>query len=135
MAFYLIDYENIKKISGCNTLSEQDTIVFFYSQNANSLSFDLHIELSQTLAKKEYFSIRCGGKNALDFQLSSYVGYLMAKFPDENIFIVSQDKGFEHFGKTGILHSSKTLAKRRSKRSKESKLSPKCLHTMHMSRC
>lgn len=96
MAFYLIDYENTKKISGCGALSEQDTIVFFYSQNANSLSFDLHKELCQTPAKKEYFLIRCGGKNALDFQLSSYVGYLIAKFPDENIFIVSQDKGFEY---------------------------------------
>lgn len=96
MAFYLIDYENTKKISGCSALSEQDTIVFFYSQNANSLSFDLHKELCQTLAKKEYFLIRCGGKNALDFQLSSYVGYLVAKFPDENIYIVSQDKGFEY---------------------------------------
>jgi len=95
MAFYLIDYENIKNISGCDTLTERDTVIFFYSQNANSLSFDLHVELGQTPAKKEYFLSQCGGKNALDFQLSSYVGYLLAKFPDEKITIVSKDKGYE----------------------------------------
>ena len=94
MAFYLIDFENIKNISHVADLSEQDTIVFFYSQNANALSFDLHIELNKTPAKKEYFMGQCGGKNALDFQMSSYVGFLISKYPDEKIYIISKDKGF-----------------------------------------
>ena len=67
MAFYLIDFENVKNITMLTDLSEQDTIIFFYSQNANSLSFDLHIELVKSPAKKEYFMAQCGGKNALDF--------------------------------------------------------------------
>ena len=96
MAFYLIDFENIKNISDLTDLSEQDTIVFFYSQNANSLSFDLHIELNKSLAKKEYFMAQCGGKNALDFQMSSYIGFLISKFPEERIYIISKDKGFEN---------------------------------------
>jgi hypothetical protein len=94
MAYYLIDYENTKKLNGCNNLSEMDTIVFFYSQNANSLTFDLHIELGQIVAKKEYFLVNCGGKNALDFQMSSYVGFLLATYPNEKIFIISKDKGY-----------------------------------------
>lgn len=96
MAFYLIDFENIKNITQVADLSEQDTIVFFYSQNANALSFDLHIELDKTAAKKEYFMGQCGGKNALDFQLCSYVGYLIAKYPQDKIYIISKDKGFGH---------------------------------------
>lgn len=96
MAYYLIDYENLKNVSFCNNLSEQDTIVFFYSKNANSLSFDLHIALGEVLAKKEYFLAQNGGKNALDFQLSSYAGLLLSKVPNEKIYIISKDKGYSH---------------------------------------
>ena len=95
MAFYLIDYENIKRVSGFNTLTEKDTVVFFYSQNANSMTFDLHFELDKSLAAKAYFKLQCGSKNALDFHLSSYVGYLVASHPNEKICIISNDKGFE----------------------------------------
>ena len=94
MAFYLIDFENTKNISSLSDLSDQDTIIFFYSQNANSLSFDLHIELNKSTANKKYFLAQCGGKNALDFQLSSYVGYLISAYPNEKIIIISNDKGF-----------------------------------------
>ena len=94
MAFYLIDFENTKNIPQLPNLTELDTIVFFYSQNANSLSFDLHIELNRSPAKKEYFMAQCGGKNALDFQMSSYVGFLISKYPDEKIKLISNDNGF-----------------------------------------
>ena len=94
MAYYLIDYENVKNLNRCNELTAGDTIIFFYSQHANLLSFDLHIALCQTPARTEYFFVECGGKNALDFQMSSYVGFLIANYPYEKIYIVSKDKGF-----------------------------------------
>ena len=96
MAYYLIDFENLKNINGCDTLLENDTIVFFYSKNANTLSFELHIELSECKANKEYIKAESGGKNALDFQLSTYVGYLIAKNPNEEIYIISKDAGFQN---------------------------------------
>ena len=55
MSFYLIDYENLKKINGFDTLTKDDTVIFFYSQTANTLTFDMHIELGKCLAEKEYF--------------------------------------------------------------------------------
>lgn len=95
MTFYLIDYENLQSgVTGFDTLSENDTVYCFYSKNANKLTFDLHKEIIQSKAKIEYFYIEIGGKNALDFQLSTYVGYLLAKFPEEKIYIVSKDTGF-----------------------------------------
>ena len=96
MSFYLIDYENLKKINGFDTLTKDDTVIFFYSQTANTLTFDMHIELGKCLAEKEYFFVENGGKNALDFQLSTYVGIIIAKHPEEKIFIISKDKGFEN---------------------------------------
>ncbi len=95
MAYYLIDYENVKNIVGGKILSKNDTIVFFYSKNASTVSFDLHMEICQSNAKKEYYLVESGGKNALDFQMSTYIGYLIAKKPSEKIFIISQDKGFD----------------------------------------
>ena len=96
MSFYLIDYENLKKINGFDTLTKDDTVIFFYSQTANTLTFDMHIELGKCLAEKEYFFVENGGKNALDFQLSTCVGIIIAKHPEEKIFIISKDKGFEN---------------------------------------
>jgi hypothetical protein len=35
------------------------------------------------------------GKNALDFHLSFYLGYLAAKQPDANLVVVANDKGYD----------------------------------------
>ncbi|MCW5672064.1 MAG: hypothetical protein KIT86_20590 [Hydrogenophaga sp.] len=35
------------------------------------------------------------GKNALDFHLSFYLGYLAAKHPDANLVVVANDKGYD----------------------------------------
>lgn len=93
MAYYLIDYENIRTIEGFHTLGEEDTVIFFYTKNANSLSFDLHREILSSTAKIEYAAVATG-RNALDFQLSSYLGYLIAKYPEETFVILSKDHGF-----------------------------------------
>ncbi|MBQ7364659.1 MAG: hypothetical protein IJW46_03595 [Clostridia bacterium] len=93
MAYYLIDYENLKTIEGFSTLTEEDTVIFFYTKNANSITFDLHREILSSRAKIEYASV-APGKNALDFQLSSYLGYLIAQYPDKTFVILSKDLGF-----------------------------------------
>jgi len=94
MAYYLIDFENVKNIQGITTLSYNDTVIFFYSKNSNALSFALHREIASSAAEFRYFEIESGGKNALDFQLSSYLGFLIANFPEEHFYIVSKDTGF-----------------------------------------
>ena len=96
MAYYLIDFENVKNVQGVNALSKDDKVVFFYSKNANSLNFSLHVEISKSQASFEYFEIVNCGKNALDFQLSTYLGNLIAKYPQEKIYIVSKDTGFDN---------------------------------------
>ena len=96
MSFYLVDYENIKNIKGCDTLTANDTVVFFYTANADKLSFDLHKQLLRSPVKKEYFEAKCGGKNALDFQLSTYAGSLLTAYPEERVYIVANDKDYEY---------------------------------------
>ena len=49
MACYLVDYENVnqKVVNGVTQLklTENDSIVIYYSNSANSLTFELHTEL------------------------------------------------------------------------------------------
>lgn len=97
MSIFLIDYENVN-VDGFNGLSnctENDQIKVFYTKGAETLTFGLHRRLSESKSKIDYFKVENGSKNALDFQLSSYLGYLIANNLNEKYYIVSKDKGYE----------------------------------------
>ena len=98
MSVFLVDYENTHSLSGIATLSKDDKVVIFYSQNANSLTFDTHKRIMESPTTVEYKYFGTGSQNALDFQLSTYLGYLVSthKDSDEKIVIVSRDKGFNN---------------------------------------
>lgn len=96
MTVYLVDFENVRSegLRGVESLREDDKVVIFYSVNADAITFDVHILLSRSQAEIETFRILRGGRNSLDFQLSTYLGYLVMENRYQNIVIVSQDKGF-----------------------------------------
>ena len=96
MAIYLIDYENTTNLSGIDKLTCDDKVVIFYSKKADSISFDCHKSILFSQASVEYKLVDVGGTNALDFQLSTYIGYLVKQTEAEpqEIYIVSKDKGY-----------------------------------------
>lgn len=100
MSYYLIDFENVKSrgMEGVELLTEEDTVCIFYSDNADSMTFDLHRKLNETKANIIYHKVAVGTKNALDFQLATYLGYLICEQQREgihpNYFIVTKDNGF-----------------------------------------
>lgn len=100
MSYYLIDFENVKSrgMEGVELLTEEDTVCIFYSDNADCMTFDLHQKLNETKAKIIYHKVAVGTKNALDFQLATYLGYLICEQqrddPHPNYFIVTKDNGF-----------------------------------------
>lgn len=96
--FYLVDYENVHKagLSGIEELKTTDTVIIFYSANADSLSFELHHFLGEAKANIKYIKVDTDGKNALDFQLSSYIGYLIGRDEHCRCYIVSNDKGYNN---------------------------------------
>ncbi len=100
MAYYLIDFENVKSrgMEGVELLAEEDTVCIFYSDNADSMTFDLHRKLNETKAQIIYHKVAVGTKNALDFQLATYLGYLICEQQREgihpNYYIVTKDNGF-----------------------------------------
>ncbi len=94
---YLIDYENVHQtgFEGIEKLSSDDFVTIFYTQNANTLSFELHQALINCKAKVSIVKVDNSSKNALDFQLSSYLGFLISNTERLDIHIISNDKGFE----------------------------------------
>lgn len=98
MSYYLIDYENTKKegLKGVENLGEEDTVCIFYSENADTLTFDIYRRLNESRAKLELIKVEVGTKNALDFQLVSQLGYLIGTKADTHFYIVSNDNGFQN---------------------------------------
>lgn len=98
MAIYLVDFENIgyNGLKGIEKLPEGDQVHLFYSSNADKLTFDIHLCINASKARVFYYKVETGAKNALDFQLATYLGSLTAANPDENYFIVSNDDGFHY---------------------------------------
>lgn len=102
MRYFYIDYENINEYGckGIASLGKDDIIVIYYSQKAQKLTFELHISLCETKAKKEYKKMRdIKIKNNLDVNLLSDLDKIMAKDKDKKgeYYIVSKDKGYDNF--------------------------------------
>lgn len=94
---YLVDVENVgnRWIHLVNELHVDDKMVLFYSESSMKFTFD---NLKDVGTKMNYLSfVRCfnGNPNALDFQLSGCLGYLMALFPEYKYKIVSNDSGYD----------------------------------------
>ena len=94
---YLIDFENVSNrgFNGIERVGGKDAIILFYSEQRSTISITVHRKLEETKARKEYLPVKTGGKNALDFQLVTWLGYLIAQQPDEEYCIVSNDTGFD----------------------------------------
>ena len=97
--FFLVDYENVSDggLHGFFDLTAGDTVALFYTQNANKISIDFfEIAMRSDKAANIAFIKVNPGNQALDLQLASYLGALMASAEDDCAFyIVSKDKGFQ----------------------------------------
>lgn len=101
MAYFLIDFENVKSdgMTGITKLSAEDKVCIFYSEKADSLSFGMHKQLNETLAEVTYRKVEVGTRNALDFQLATCLGFLVANTlaegrTNECFYVVSKDTGY-----------------------------------------
>lgn len=99
MACFLIDYENEsgRSLEGVSLLglTRKDEIIFFYSRHTARITMELHKELEKIPAKKQYIEIETGTPNALDFQLSTYLGARIQKNVVKQYVIVSRDCGYD----------------------------------------
>ncbi|MBQ8906741.1 MAG: hypothetical protein IJY85_10305 [Ruminococcus sp.] len=96
MRLFLIDYENVNSagLDGISMLTQRDRVILFYSASANTISFDVYDELINSRVAFERLNLNSSGKNALDFQLVTYLGYLIAKQEAKEYYIISKDTGY-----------------------------------------
>jgi hypothetical protein len=95
---FLVDYENVNSLglNGIDKLKRTDKIVLFYSDSASTISFAVHDMIIQKQIRMEKYKLNQSDKNALDFQLVTYLGYWVANHQNKEneIFIISKDKGY-----------------------------------------
>ena len=98
MTHYLIDTENVatKWFQIISSLKPNDTILLFYTDANGMQPIPMSILGQIDHLNATIRAIYCKtGDNALDFQLTTYLGYLIAKYPDEQFIIVSEDTGYD----------------------------------------
>ncbi len=97
MNIYLIDYENVNAsgLEGIKKLNDDDKVKIFYSDRIKSIPFARSVEMIQSKAEIEFIETRKVAKNYLDFQLSTYLGYLIGRGENGCVFVISKDTGFD----------------------------------------
>ncbi len=97
MATYLVDLENtgLAGLSGLDELSAKEKVIVFYGTRTGSIAFDKHVELTKAKADVTYTKTERVAKNYLDFQLVTYLGYLIGSGQERVYYIISKDKGYD----------------------------------------
>ena len=130
--YYLVDSENVNDnwLMLFDMIDETDEIIVFYTKNSPHMSYPSVIkllEINRTIKFEECFE----GNNALDFQLISYMGYLMNNSDIDNseFVVMSNDTGFDPafnfwkakgFKMKNIITQAKTTAVRSLERLRQS---------------
>lgn len=98
--YFLVDYENVESsgLEGFDKLSKEDVVEVFYTEKANRVSIEfleLYLALKDN-APRLILTKVAKGNQALDMQLSSYLGSLVAAQQNDDcaFVIVSKDKGY-----------------------------------------
>lgn len=100
MNIYIVDFENVNSqgLNGIDRLDSTDQVIIFYSENADSMTFDLHEQINKSRAYIYFQKVDVGTKNALDFQLATYLGYMICENEkaDRQVtyYLVSKDRGY-----------------------------------------
>ena len=97
MSIFLVDFENVNVtgIEGVKNLNADDKVFIFYSETIKTISFEKSIELVKSKAQIEFFAVKKIAKNYLDFQLATYLGYLIGNGEKGSVCIISKDTGFD----------------------------------------
>ena len=96
MKHYLIDSENVGDfwIPLLDLPADQAELIVFYTKNSPHMSYESLIKLKESDRKVTF--IKCyEGTNALDFQLCSELGYLIATNEGDDFIIVTNDTGYD----------------------------------------
>ncbi len=97
MRHYFIDLENVRSagLEGVLSLTEDDRVFVFYSDNANTLTIPTLESINGSKAGVRYIKTNYTGSNAMDFQIVAMYGAMIEKEKKGSFYIISHDNGFK----------------------------------------
>lgn len=95
MKYWLVDTENVAKSwqPFAERAESGDVFILFYSKNVGPVSMSLFGPACLKGVRFEFIECRVGS-NAMDFQIATELGKLVALHPDAEFIIISKDTGF-----------------------------------------
>lgn len=92
---FLVDGDNqlTNGLNGIEMLSEEDTVLIFYSKGMQLTKVKQRCSASK--ADIQFIESVKTGKNSIDFQIVAELGVLVGKNEVEYAYIISKDKGYE----------------------------------------
>ena len=96
--FFLIDKENVgnRFLLGVNKLTIEDTLIVFHHELAGPIGEGVLNILNNSKASIEIIKMKTHTKNAMDFQICTYLGFLVSKYSSAaTYYIVSGDCGYK----------------------------------------
>lgn len=100
MKYYFIDFENVHSegFVGLDKVDSGSVIYVVYSENCKNISLDIVEKAERVGVKISAYKAMVGSKNALDFQLSSLLGYVIGQTKeqeDTEYIIIANDSGYD----------------------------------------
>ena len=127
---FFIDFENVRGagIEGLNEIEEDDVVYLFHGDND---SFPMRFLTSERFKNISFIKCNVGTKNAMDFQLISYMGYKLMDPYLDSFVVVSKDKGYDStinfwIEKRFKIYKSETIKNGLKKAKKQPELCPVC---------
>ena len=93
--YVLIDYENVQVKSLGLLKGEQFQVRVFLGPKNTKLPIELVLAMQELSGHAEYTVLDMMGPNALDFQISYYLGVLTTIDPEGFFHVISKDTGFD----------------------------------------
>ena len=98
MRYFFIDFENVGQNGlyfGDSKLSDS-VVNIFYTERCMNINMDVIGNILDEDAKLQMHYVKNGIKNALDFQLSTYLGYVISETEGKaEYIIISNDTGYD----------------------------------------
>lgn len=97
MTYYFVDYENVKDdgLDAIPQIKKEDKVTIFFSVNTPKMSIEVAGLLLCRKLNVQMIKAVTGHKDALDHQLASYMGMVMAKDKENDFCIITGDTAFD----------------------------------------
>lgn len=97
MAALFVDLENVQEagLTGYMELIPTDILNIFYSDACPNMNLQILNTIKSSGCKWNFIKLATPGKNALDFYVSTALGETLGADPNQNVSIISKDKGFQ----------------------------------------